>query len=111
MGACVAGHRNGDTSDRAQANMIMDICIKYGLVQQVDMATRPASGEILDLVFTSDQDLVSHIEAEDHLTFTDHSVLTCYTSLTPRGSTVSKEKSYLCSTDLDQTNPDSPKQL
>ena len=67
--------------------MIIDICQKFGMVQQVDKATRSASGEILDLVFTSDEDLVSYVETEDHLTFTDHSVVTCYTNFKSSGQT------------------------
>ena len=93
---CVGGHREGETSDRPQASRIIDICQKFGMVQQVDKATRSASGEILDLVFTSDEDLVSYVETEDHLTFTDHAVVTCYTNFKSSGQTDGPEKSYLC---------------
>ena len=42
----IAGHRDGETSRAKQADMILDICQKFGLLQQVNSATRQASGEM-----------------------------------------------------------------
>ena len=76
----IANHRDGDTSRAKQANMLLDLCQKFGLLQQVNSPTRQSSGEILDLIFTSDTSLVSQVEVEHYPTFSDHGIITCHTS-------------------------------
>ena len=78
--------------------MIIDLCQKFGILQKVNTVTRQASGEILDLVFTSDAYLVSHVEVEHYPTFSDHGLVTCYTSYKPRGVDKVHSRIYLCDT-------------
>ena len=94
----IAGHREGETSGAMQASLLLDLCHKYGLVQQVEGVTRQVSGELLDLVFSSDENLISHVELEDHLAFTDHAIVTCYTTYKSGGQKAVHERSYLCDT-------------
>ena len=73
----VHGHR-GDARDdggqaRLQAQKFSDLALKYHTVQLVSQPTHGT--EILDLVYTSDQNTVSHIEMDSFPTFTDHKVL------------------------------------
>ena len=61
--------------------------------QQVDKPTHGA--EILDLIFTNDQDLVSSIAVEPWPRFTDHSLVTASVSYKFGSSTKSKESHLL----------------
>ena len=86
----------GGKHDRLQAKKILQIVEKYGMTQQVEEVTH--GQEILDVVFTSDQHLVSHVEIDFFPTFTDHGVVTCGTTLSVGGRPGIKEKNYLCET-------------
>ena len=74
----VANHRDGETAggkqDRLQAQKLVDFATKHNLVQQVDVATHGV--EILDLVLTNDDDLISDISVEEFREFTDHKIVT-----------------------------------
>ena len=78
----VAGYREGSDSEggkvRQQASNLCDLAVKYHLTQQV-VATREK--EILDLVWSSNPDLVSCIQVDTFPDITDHSVVTTTTSL------------------------------
>ena len=58
---------------RLQAQKLCDLAVRHHMAQLVD---QPSHGvEILDLVYSSDQDLVSHIDMEPFPEFTDHKIL------------------------------------
>ena len=92
----VHGHRQGGAEDgqqaRLQAQRLCDIVISHHMVQLVGSPTH--GREILDLVFTSDQNFVSHISMEPYSMFTDHSVLSMTVNW-ELGSTPTKEKMFL----------------
>ena len=78
----VHGHRHdGDDEGvhvRQQAAKLCDLALKHNLIQYVDKVTH--GNEILDLIYTNDNDLVSSIQAEPWPTFTDHSVVSATVS-------------------------------
>ena len=92
----IANHRDGETSRAKQANMLLDLCQKFGLLQQVNSPTRQSSGEILDLIFTSDTSLVSQVEVEHYPTFSDHGIITCHTTYKNSHQQGEYTRSYLC---------------
>ena len=73
----VNNHRKDETDDglqvRLQAQKLCDLMLSHHMAQYVDQPTHNV--EVLDLVFTSDQELVSHISTESFPSFTDHKVL------------------------------------
>ena len=73
----VHGHRAEVAEDglqaRLQAQRLCDLSLDHHMVQLVDQPTHGV--EVLDLVFTSDQHLVSHIDMEPFPEFTDHKIL------------------------------------
>ena len=72
----VAGHGQGQREtaggkqDCLQAQQLIDLSIKYSLLQEVDQATHLV--EVLDLNFTNNCELISSIGVEDWRAFTDH---------------------------------------
>ena len=74
----VHGHRDEQTEGglqaRLQAQKLCNLAVHHHLVQQVDKPTH--GNEILDLVYTNDHHLTSHIDMEPFLEFTDHNILT-----------------------------------
>ena len=73
----VSNHREAETAeakqDRLQAARLCDLAVKHCLIQQVDLPTHGT--EILDLIFTNDQDLISSVSAESWPRFTDHRIV------------------------------------
>ena len=73
----VNGHRGEVAEDgvqaRLQAQRLCDLALDHHMTQLVDQPTHGV--EILDLVFTSDQQLVSNIDLANFPQFTDHKVL------------------------------------
>ena len=78
----VHGHRQGGAEDgvqvRKQAEMLCSMMLKHSMIQQVDQATH--GREILDLIFTNNEDLVSSVAVESWPSFTDHSTVTATVS-------------------------------
>ena len=52
--------------------------LKHSMIQQVDQATH--GREILDLIFSNNEDLVSSVVVEPWPTFTDHNIVTANVS-------------------------------
>ena len=77
---------------RQQAANLCDLAVKYSLSQQVTEPTREK--EILDLIWSSNPDLVSSIQVESFKDITYHSVVSATTSYR-QGREVKKEESYL----------------
>ena len=77
---------------RQQAANLCDLAVKYSLTQQVTEPTREK--EILDLIWSSNPDLVSNIQVDSFKDFTDHSVVSATTSYR-LGREVKKEENYL----------------
>ena len=75
-----------------QAAQLCDLAAKYHLTQQVGVPTRDK--EILDLIWSSNPDLVTNIVVDTFRDITDHSVVTATTSFTA-GCEVEKEESFL----------------
>ena len=63
---------------RQQAAHLCDLAVKYHLTQQVNTGTRGT--EILDLIWSSNPDLVTNILVDTFADITDHSVVTATTS-------------------------------
>ena len=80
----VAGHREGESTggkqDRLQARKVMDLAMKYGMIQQVDRPTHAIN--ILDLIFCSDTDVVTSVDVENFPLVSDHKLVTAYVSYT-----------------------------
>ena len=78
----VAGHREGERvggkQDRLQAAKLCDLATRHSLVQQVDHSTHGV--EVLDLIFSNNPDLISSVSVESWPKFTDHSLVTAFTS-------------------------------
>ena len=79
----VAGHRVTEQSSeggqvRLQADKLCDLAAKYHLTQQVGVPTRDK--EVLDLIWSSNPDLVSNVQVDTFKDVTDHSVVTATTS-------------------------------
>ena len=91
----VHGHRVG-TEDglhvRLQAQKLCDLAIHHHMTQMVDQPTHGV--EILDLVFTNDQQLVSHLDMEPFPQFTDHKILSIKVSF-KLGVKPAKEEMFL----------------
>ena len=92
----VAGHRVRSDEEggqvRQQAAQLCDLAARYHLTQQVNVATRER--EILDLVWSSNPDLVSNIQVDTFADITDHSVVTATTSYR-LGSEECKQQEFL----------------
>ena len=77
--------------------------MKHSLIQQVDQPTHGI--EILDLVFSNDQDLVSSVSVEAWPRFTDHRVITAQVSYQVGSDPAIKEKYLLeCGRKLKKLN-------
>ena len=78
----VAAHRDGETvggkQDRLQAAKLCDLATKHSLLQQVDQPTHGV--EILDLIFSNNPDLISSVSVDAWPSFTDHKLVTAFTS-------------------------------
>ena len=59
---------------RQQAQLLCDMMLRHHMVQYVDQVTH--GKEILDLCFSSDPQLISHIKSEYFPLFTDHNIVT-----------------------------------
>ena len=68
----------GGKQDRLQASKLCDLATKHSLDEQVDQVTHGV--EILDLIFTNNSDLISTVAVESWPTFTDHKLVSAYTS-------------------------------
>ena len=92
----IAGHREDETvggkQDRLQAAKLCDFATKHSLMQQVDQPTH--GSEVLDLIFTNNQDMISSVTVESWPTFTDHNLVTSFTSFV-MGSQPEKEEIHL----------------
>ena len=77
-------HREGNDKDyqggqvRQQAARLLDLMAKFHLTQQVYLPTRDK--EILDLVWSSNPDLVSNAIVDTFSDISDHSFVTATTS-------------------------------
>jgi hypothetical protein len=78
----VHGHRlvsaDGAQQVRQQAAKLCDLALKHSMIQQVDQVTH--GREILDLIFSNNEDLVSSVTVAAWPAFTDHSVVTASVS-------------------------------
>ena len=63
---------------RQQAQLLCDIMLKHHMNQYVDQVTH--GKEILDLCFSNNHDLISHISTEGFPLFTDHRIFTATVS-------------------------------
>ena len=63
---------------RQQAAKLCDLASKYHLTQQVGIPTRER--EVLDLIWSSNPDLVSSVMVDSFSEFTDHGVVTATTT-------------------------------
>ena len=103
----VANHRDGETAggkqDRLQAAKLCDLATKHSLVQQVDQPTHGV--EVLDLIFTNNSDLISSVTVESWPAFTDHKLVSAFTSF-DLGTMPKKEEVHLleCGKRLKQLN-------
>ena len=94
----VAGHRTIADHERQaglvrqQAALMCDLATKYHLTQQVGQPTR--GDEILDLVWSSDPDLISNISVDSFPSITDHCVVTASTTYN-MAKEVFKERNFL----------------
>ena len=92
----VAGHRADETvggkQDRLQAAKLCDFATKYSMAQQVDQPTHGV--EVLDLIFTNNPDLISSVAVEPWPAFTDHKLVTAFTSFA-LGTEPGKEEMHL----------------
>ena len=95
----VAGFRTScDKEDqggqvRQQAARLFSLAEKYHLTQQVGLSTR--GKEILDLMWTSNPDLISNIVVDTFRDISDHSVVTAATSYRLRKEAVKDEQFLL----------------
>ena len=72
-------HAGGDGPQvRQQAARLCDFALKHNLIQQVDKVTH--GREILDLIFSNNEDLVSSVAVEPWPSFTDHNIVTASVS-------------------------------
>ena len=76
----VADHRDGEDGGRvrAQAQRLVNLALKYHLIQEVEQPTHCAS--TLDLIWTNDAHLVSTVIVEDWQSFTDHKVVIAHST-------------------------------
>ena len=92
----VGGHRVTQQGDgkqvRQQAANLCDLALKYSLTQQVAEPTREK--EILDLIWSSNPDLVSSIQVDTFKDTTDHSVVSATTSFR-LAKVIQKEENFL----------------
>ena len=93
----VAGHRvMGEDSEgsqvRQQAAKLCDLASKYHLTQQVGIPTRER--EVLDLIWSSNPDLISNVMVDTFRDITDHGVVTATTSYRV-GKEMVKEEQFL----------------
>ena len=77
---------------RQQAAALCELANQHHLTQQVRQVTR--EGEILDLIWSSDPDLVSSIQIDPFQSFTDHYIVTASTSYKLEKE-VAKERKFL----------------
>ena len=91
----VAGHRVSEeqssesTQVRQQAALLCDLASKYHLTQQVGTPTRDK--EVLDLIWSSNPDLVSNVLVDTFRDITDHSVVTATTSFSMAKEVIKEE--------------------
>ena len=91
----VAGHRQVESAGpqvRQQCDKLCQLMAKHSMVQTVDTATH--GDEILDLIWSNNDELVSDIQVTPYLEFTDHSVVTAVTSYKVKEEN-SKEQMFL----------------
>ena len=93
----VAQHRVIEQSSegcqvKQQAAQLCNLAVKHHLTQQVGVPTRDR--EVLDLIWSSNPDLVSNIIVDSFKDFTDHSVVTAITSFRLTKD-VEKEETFL----------------
>ena len=69
---------DGAQQVRQQAAKLCDLALKHSMIQQVDQVTH--GKEILDLIFSNNEDLVSSVTVAAWPAFTDHSVVTASVS-------------------------------
>ena len=53
---------------------MFELALKHSLIQQVDQVTH--GREVLDLLFTNNDDMISSVTVEPWPQFTDHSIVT-----------------------------------
>ena len=80
----VAGHRAAEDGsenchERQQAGQLCELANMLYLTQEVDLPTR--GNELLDLIWSSNKDLVSSLIIEDYAEFTDHRIISATTTL------------------------------
>ena len=92
----VAGHIDGETvggkQDRLQAAKLCDLATRHSLIQQVEQPTHGV--EVLDLIFSNNPDMISSVMVESWPLFTDHKLVTAFTSY-ELGSVPQKEEIHL----------------
>ena len=72
----VAG--DGGVQVRHQASKLCELSLKHNMIQQVDLITH--GKEILDLIFSNNEDLVSSVSAESWPSFSDHKLVSATVS-------------------------------
>ena len=77
---------------RQQAAQLCDLAEKHHLTQQVGVPTRET--EVLDLIWSSNPDLVSNVLVDTFKDFTDHSVVTGTTTFR-LAKVIDKEETFL----------------
>ena len=92
----VHGHRQPSASDgpqvRQQAAKLCEVVLKHSLLQQVDQVTH--GKEVLELIFSNNEDLVSSVSVEAWPSFTDHNLVTANVTYTLEHEK-SKEENHL----------------
>ena len=91
----VANHRLVESDGpqvRQQCNKLCELMAKHSMLQTVGGATH--GNEVLDLIWTNNQDLVSDIRVTPYLEFTDHSIIAAATSYKVKEEK-SKERMFL----------------
>ena len=91
----VAAHRQAESAGPQvwqQCRKLCQLMANHNLVQTVDQATHGC--EILDLIWTNNEDLISDIQVMPYLEFTDHSVIVATTSFKMKEEN-SKEPQFL----------------
>ena len=94
----VHNHREGSGPGdglkvRQQAQLLCDVMLRHHMIQYVDQVTH--GREILDLCFSSDPELISHITSESFPLFTDHKVVTINVNYLLQQKPVKEEMSLL----------------
>ena len=94
----VQNHRSEVTvsgkQDRLQATGLVDLAAKHCLQQFVDGPTR--GGEILDLIWSNNSEMISNFQREDCTNFSDHKLITANTTYILSESNSEIKEEYLC---------------